>query len=177
MIESILSSDFPKQAITVIISILPVVELRGAIPIATGLLGMPWYEALYLSIIGNLIPVPFILLFLESISKLVSRVGIGKKFIDCLFTRTSKRSGIIQRYKYLGLMLFVAIPLPFTGAWTGSLAAFLLGLKFSRALVAITAGVIIAGLIITALSLIGWAGAVIVGVVLVALAAVGWWKI
>ncbi|MFC1909756.1 COG2426 family protein [Chloroflexota bacterium] len=177
MVESILSSDFPKQAIIVIISMIPVVELRGAIPIATGLLNMHWHEALYLSIIGNLIPVPFILLLLESVSKLVSRVEIGRRFVEWLFARTRKHSGIIEKYQYMGLMLFVAIPLPFTGAWTGALAAFLLGLKFYKAFIAIAGGVIIAGFIITALSLIGWIGAVIIGIALVALASVGWWKI
>jgi len=177
MIEELIASGFPKEAIVVIISVLPIIELRGAMPVAINLFHLPWYQALYLSIIGNMLPVPFLLLFLEALARFVSRIEIGRRLVDWVFQRTRRRTVVIEKYERIGLMLFVAIPLPFTGAWTGSLAAFLLGLKFRRALLSITAGVIISGFILTALSLLGWVGIIIAVIGLIILAVVGWWKI
>ena len=176
MLEQLIGSGFPAEAIVVIISILPVVELRGALPVAINLFHMPWYHALYLAIIGNLIPVPLLLLFFESLARLISKTDMGKRLIDWIFRRTRKHMAIVEKYERIGLMLFVAIPLPGTGAWTGSIAAFLCGLKFSRSLLSITAGVFISGAIVTALCLLGWVGAVIVGLGLSILAIIGLWR-
>jgi len=177
MIEDILASGISRELIVIIISTLPIVELRGAMPVAINVLHMPWYQALFLSFIGNMIPVPILLFFLETLAKLISRVEIGRRFINWIFQRTRKRTAVIEKYERIGLMLFVAIPLPFTGAWTGSIAAFLMGLKLKHSFLSITAGVIIAGLILTALSLLGWIGAAIAVVVLICLAITGWWKL
>ena len=177
MIEDILASGISRELIVIIISALPIVELRGAMPVAINVFHMPWYQALYLSFIGNMIPVPILLLFLELLTKIISRIEIGRRFMNWIFQRTRKRTAVIEKYERIGLMLFVAIPLPFIGAWTGSIAAFFMGLKLKHAFLSITAGVIIAGLIVTALSLLGWIGAAIAAVVLICLAITGWWKL
>ena len=177
MIEWLISSGISQGLIVVIISALPVLELRGALPVAINLFHMEWYQAFYLAVIGNLLPVPFLLLFLESLAKVVSKVTLGKKLVNWVFERTRRRGAVIEKYERIGLMLFVAIPLPVTGAWTGSVAAFLFGLKFRYAFLSILFGVIIAGGIVTSLCLLGWLGAVIAGVGLATLAVLGLWRI
>lgn len=174
MIEEFLSWNISHELLIITISALPVLELRGALPVAINLFHMPWYKALCLAIIGNLLPVPLLLLFLDSLAGAVSRVGIGRRMVNWVFEHTRRRGKAIERYEKLGLMLFVAIPLPVTGAWTGSIAAFLLGLKFRYAFLSILAGVVIAGAIVTSLCLIGWIGAVMAGVGLSVLAILGW---
>ena len=176
MIEELVGSGLSAELVVVIISTLPIAELRAALPVAINLFHLPWYQALCLAIIGNMLPVPFLLLFFESLAKAISRTDIGKKLVDELFKRTKRRTAVVEKYERIGLMLFVAIPLPFTGAWTGSIAAFMCGLKFSRALLSITAGVIISGAIVTVLSLMGWFGAIIAGLGLIIVAILGLWK-
>ena len=168
--NAILQLNIPKELIVIILAATPIIELRGAIPIAIPILGFPWTYAFLLAVIGNMLPVPFILLFIESIAKWLSKIPFMKKFFDWLFERTRNKSGQIQKYKKLGLVLFVAIPLPVTGAWTGSLAAVLLGIGFKQAFFSIFAGVIIAGIIVTCLTLLGWTGAIIAGVALCGIA-------
>ena len=153
--EQLLSLDLAKELIVLLIATLPLFELRGAIPVAINMLHFPWYYALPLAIAGNLIPVPFILLLLKVTSRLLSRVPALQRLLTWFFERTRRRGGVIERYKRIGLVLFVAIPLPVTGAWTGSLAAVLFGLKFRYAFLSILIGVIIAGGIVTGLSLLG----------------------
>jgi uncharacterized membrane protein len=123
--------------------------------VAIGLFDFPWYYALLLAVIGNLLPVPFILFFLNSATRVLSRVPFFDRFLTWLFERTRRRGRIIEKYKRIGLILFVAIPLPVTGAWTGSLAAVLFGLRFRHAMLSIFIGVLIAGAIVTCLSLSG----------------------
>ena len=176
MIEQLIDSGFPPEVIVFLISTLPVTELRGALPLAINLFHIPWYQALSPAIIGNLLPVPLLLLFLASLVKLVSRSNSGKRLVDWIFERTRRRANIVEKYGSIGLVLFVAIPLPGTGAWTGAVAAFLFGLRYRHALVAITSGVIISAAVVTSLSLIGWVGAAIAGAVLFGLAAVQLWK-
>jgi len=161
--EQILSWNISQELIVVIISALPVVELRGALPLAIFSFGMPWYKAFILSVIGNMLPVPILLLFLEKLANVASHFKAGKKVVNWVFERTRRRGKVIEKYERIGLMLFVAIPSPFTGAWTGSIAAFLLGLKFWHAFLAILFGVIIAGAIVTGLCLLAWIGATMVG--------------
>ncbi len=177
MIEWLISSGISQGLIVVVISVLPVLELRGALPVAINLFHMEWYQAFCLAVIGNLLPVPFLLLFLESLAKVVSKVALGKKLVNWVFEHTRRRGAVIEKYERIGLMLFVAIPLPVTGAWTGSVAAFLFGLKFRYAFLSILFGVIIAGGIVTSLCLLGWLGAVIAGVGLATLAVLGLWRI
>ncbi|HEX78819.1 MAG TPA: small multi-drug export protein [Dehalococcoidia bacterium] len=154
----------------ILIAALPIAELRAAIPVAITSLDLSWYYAFMLAIIGNLLPVPFILLFLDAATRVLNRVSLFKKWLDWLFERTRRQGKIIQKYKRIGLVLFVAIPLPVTGAWTGSLAAVLFGIGFKQAFFSIMLGVFIAGVIITCLTLLGWVGAVIAGIVLCGLA-------
>jgi uncharacterized membrane protein len=176
VVEQLIQAGIPRELIVIIISALPVLELRGALPVAINILHIPWYWSFCLVVIGNLLPVPFLLLFLESLARGISRVDSGKRLVDRLFQRTRKRGKIIERYERIGLTLFVAIPLPFTGAWTGSIAAFLFGLKFYRSLLFIFFGIVIAGAIVTILCLLGWLGAVIAGVGLASLVVIGLWK-
>ena len=173
--EQLLSLGFSKELVVLIIAALPIVELRGALPVAINLFNFSWYYAFLLAIIGNLLPVPFILLFLDTASRLLSKVAFFERILKRLFERTRRRGKIIERYERIGLMLFVAIPLPVTGAWTGSLAAVLFGLKFKHAFLSIFIGILIAGVIVTCLSLLGWVGAIIAGIGLVCLATYTMW--
>lgn len=174
--EELLRLGFNQELVVLIISALPILELRGAIPVAINLFNFPWYQALLLAIIGNLLPVPIILLFLNAISKWLSKIGFFRRFFHWLFEHTSRRGKIVERYERIGLILFVAIPLPVTGAWTGSLLAVLFGLKFRHAFLSILIGVCIAGIIVTCLSLLGWTGALIAGIVLSILVISGLWR-
>ena len=133
----------------------PISELRGAIPVAMIQFHYPWYLAFPLAVIGNLLPVPLILLFLNAVTRLLSKVGFFDRLLQWLFERTRRRGTIIRKYEHFGLALFVAVPLPMTGAWTGSLAAVLLGIEFKRAFLSIFAGIVIAGIIVTCLSYFG----------------------
>jgi uncharacterized membrane protein len=148
-----------KAELTVLFTaVVPISELRGAIPL--GILGFglaPW-KVFLLSIIGNILPIIPILLFLGPLSRSLSRVRIFELFFNWLFKRTRARSTLVKKYELIGLMLFVAIPLPFTGAWTGSVAAFLFGLDFKPALAAIFTGIVGAGLVITTLTTLGMWG-------------------
>jgi uncharacterized membrane protein len=175
--EELLGLGFSKELVVLIIAALPLLELRGAIPVAINMFGLPWYYALSLAFIGNLLPVPFLLLSLEGITRGLGRVAILRRMLNWLFERTRRRGEIIERYERIGLALFVAIPLPVTGAWTGSLAATLFGLQFKHAFLAIAAGVFVAGVIVTCLSLLGWVGAVITGVALGSLAISWLWRL
>jgi len=174
--EELLSLGFSKELVVLIISALPIFELRGALPVAINLFHFPWYYALLLAIIGNLLLVPVILLFLDAISRYLSKVSFFDRFLQWLFEHTKRRGEIIERYERIGLALFVAIPLPFTGAWTGSLLAVLFGLKFKHAMLSIFVGILIAGIIVTCLCLLGWVGAVIAGIGLGSLTIFGLWK-
>ncbi|MBN2077046.1 MAG: small multi-drug export protein [Dehalococcoidales bacterium] len=116
----------------------------------------PWYYAYIIAVIGNLLPVPFILLLLNTITRILSRFRLFDRFFKWLFAYTRRRGEMIEKYERVGLVLFVAIPLPITGAWTGSIAAVLLGMSFKRAMLSIFLGVLIAGVIVTCLTHLGW---------------------
>ena len=154
----------------------PIAELRVAIPVAITTFDFSWYYAFLIAVIGNILPIPFILLFIEAITRILSKVAIFKRILIWLFERTRRRGKIIERYKRIGLVLFVAIPLPITGAWTGSLAAVIFGIKFKHAFISIFLGILIAGIIVTCLTLLGWAGAVIAGIALFGLAVYSLWR-
>jgi uncharacterized membrane protein len=154
-------SVFPMEPVDVLkvigTAVIPISELRGAIPIAISIYHFSWYYAYLFGVIGNLLPVPFILLLLDKVIPLLSRVGFLNKLMQRYFDWTKRRSKQIERYGWFGLTLFVAIPLPVTGAWTGSILAVLLGMKFRRAFTAILLGVTIAGIIVTCATVLGWA--------------------
>ena len=134
-----------------LISMLPVVELRGAIPVGAAI-GLPWYLNMIVSIVGNLLPVPFILLFSVKAFEFMKKHNILVKFIEKLENRAKKRSEGLATGEFIGLMLFVAIPFPGTGAWTGALIAALLQFERKRSFIYITLGVLIAAAIMTAAS-------------------------
>jgi uncharacterized membrane protein len=140
----------------VFVAMLPIVELRGALPIALGL-DIEWGIAIVLSIIGNMLPIPFLMLFFGKVEKFLRRWKVFEVFFDRLFSSTRKKGERkIQAWGDIGLILFVAIPLPVTGAWTGTLAAYLLKLEKKKAFLSIFVGVVIAGMIMTAVSLVHW---------------------
>ncbi len=132
-----------------LISMLPIIELRGAIPVAA-VMGLNPFISYTVSIIGNILPVPFILLFITRFCELMKKVKYLNKLPLWLEKKVQKNEGKITKYKNWGLFIFVAIPLPGTGAWTGALVAAFLGYKFKDAFLTILAGVITAGVIMTA---------------------------
>ena len=146
--------DVPKEYIVMLVGALPISELRGAIPLALSF-GMPMSKAFWLSVLGNSIPVMPALFLLEPVSNRLRRFKIWSRFFDWLFERTKKKADTIQKYEALGLAIFVAIPLPMTGAWSGVVAASLFKIRFRYAFIAIIAGVIGAGLIVSALCGLG----------------------
>ena len=131
-------------------SMLPIIELRGAIPLAFGL-GLPWWQAYLIAVLGNLLPVPFILLLINVVIKWManSKVKFFNKFANFLLAKVEKNRERIEKYSFWGLCLFVAIPLPVTGAWTGSLVAAVVGMKPLKAFVSALLGVLLAGAIVT----------------------------
>ncbi len=131
---------------------IPIAELRVAIPVTIAGFDLPIWSAYLWSVVGNIIPAVFLLLFLEPVAEWLSKHSRAfEKFFTWLFRRTRERfTTQSARYGvFIALLLFVAIPLPITGAWTGSAAAFLFGVRFRRALLAIGLGVLIAGVVVT----------------------------
>ena len=149
----------PESLITFVIATLPVSELRGAIPWALTVGGLQWQEAYFYAVLGNFLPVIPLLLLLEPVSLRLRKYSIWDRFFSWLFERTRRRSRVVEKFEVLGLILFVAIPLPVTGAWTGTVAAFLFGIRFRLAVPAVLAGILIAGVVVTLASL-GVLGAV-----------------
>lgn len=140
---------------TFLLSMVPVGELRASIPLAMLSYDMHWYHALPIALAGNLLPVPFILWFLDPLTRLLSKVPLFKRIIDRVFARTRRRGKVVEKYGPIGLAIFVAVPLPGTGAWTGAILAFLLGLDFKKSILSIALGVLGAGIIVTSLVLLG----------------------
>jgi len=170
-LEGFIDWGFSEELAVLLVSALPILELRGAIPVAITVFDIPWQSAFVLAFIGNILSVPFILLLLDKMVILLERIGWIKNLMDRFFRQTRKRGSMIEKYKRFGLIAFVAIPLPITGAWTGSIAAVLFGIPFWTAFFSIIIGVFIAGVIVTVLTLLGWIGAFIAGVVLLSLIA------
>ena len=131
-----------------LISMLPIIELRGAIPIGAAI-GLPWYLNMIVSIVGNMLPVPFILLFSVKAFEFMKKHNIMVKFIEKIENRAKKRSEGLATGEFIGLMLFVAIPFPGTGAWTGALIAALLQFDRKKSFVYIFIGVLIAASLVT----------------------------
>jgi len=174
--EDLVNLGVSQPLVVFIISMLPVAELRGALPVAINVFHIQWYFALPIAFIGNLVPVPLLFLLLERLRRLSSKMGSIGELVERFFSLTRRRAGLIEKYGPIGLALFVAVPLPATGAWTGTVVAFLLGMRFRDALLPISLGVLIAGVIVTVLCILGWVGAVIAGVALSALAVLWLWR-
>lgn len=143
-----------KALITFLISMVPVVELRGAIPygITAGL--NPWL-VFALAVVGNMLPVPFILLFIRRIFAWMKRFPKMAKLAEKFEARATKKSGRVKKSETIGLCLLVAIPLPGTGAWTGALVAALMNMRIKRALPTIFVGVLIAAVAVTLIMTLG----------------------
>ncbi len=133
---------------TMLISMVPVLELRGAIPAGVAA-GLSVKEALVVSIIGNLLPVPIIILFVRKVFDWMRKKSERLDFLVCRFEEKAKKQSVmIDKYEWFGLVLLVAVPLPGTGAWTGALVAAMLNMRLKRALPAVFIGVVIAGIVL-----------------------------
>ena len=147
---------FWKYLIVFLISMVPIIELRGAIPYAVGF-GLPLLPSYIIAVLGNMLPVPLIFFFARKVLEWgKDKKVIGKFFTFCLEKGNKGGQKLLSkagRSVYLALFLFVGIPLPGTGAWTGTLAASLLNLDFKKSVIAIMAGVVLAGIIMGVLSL------------------------
>lgn len=132
-------------------SMLPIIELRGSIIMGAGF-GVSWYVNYLVSIIGNLLPIPFILIFIRDILNWMKTKKKLSKIADFLERKADKHSDRVKRYARFGLFLFVAIPIPGTGAWTGSLIAALMRMRIRESLVSIVLGVLVAGVIMVCAS-------------------------
>ena len=134
-----------------LISMLPIVELRGAIPFGVAL-GVDWRLVYFLSVIGNIIPAPFIILFFRPIIEYLENTKLFGTLASKIKNRANSKIKSVNKYKMLGLFLFVAIPLPGTGAWTGAAAAALMKMRLKHSLLAIVAGVLTAGILMMGIS-------------------------
>ena len=140
-----------KDIVIFIISLMPILELRGGL-LAASVLKIPYIKALIICIVGNIFPIPFVLLFLEMVFGWMEKWKPIKKVVRWLEKKGNSKRGQIDKYGYLGLILFVGIPLPGTGAWTGSLVAILLGLDKKKSFICIIIGVLLAAAIMSVLS-------------------------
>lgn len=147
--QSLSAVGVPSWLVVMLISMIPLLELRGSILVAGILLKMKFLVTYISAVIGNMIPIPFILLFITTIFNWMKKMPFVNKFPDWCEKKALKHSEQIEKYGYFGLYLFVAIPLPGTGAWTGSLLAVLFGLDFKKSLLSILLGVMTAGCIMS----------------------------
>ena len=152
LIEYIQESEYGAWLLTFLISILPIVELRGAIPVGVSM-GLSPSLSMVLSILGNMLPVPFIILFIRRIFEWMQAKSTRlKRAVDSLVKRAEGKWDKVHKYELLGLVILVAIPLPGTGAWTGALIAALMDIRMKDAIPAIFVGVIIAGILVTGIT-------------------------
>ena len=141
-----LGAYISEQAVVFIISLMPLLELRGGL-LAGSLLKVPVAQAIPLSIIGNILPIPFILLFIRQIFKWMKKIKIFRGLVERLEAKAMGKSDRIRKYEFWGLMCFVGSPLPGTGAWTGALIASLLGIDIKKSSLAILCGIAMATVI------------------------------
>ena len=155
LFEFLTGTTSGKCLFTMLVSMIPVIELRGGLPFGVAL-GLPYYLAFPAAVIGNLIPAPFIIVYIRRIFELLQRyLPSLNGLIDKLEKKAHLKGKKVQKYQYIGLWLFVAIPLPGTGAWTGSLAAAFLGMRLKKAMPAVVLGVLTAGCIMLGLTHVG----------------------
>lgn len=147
----LLHNKIPNELTVFIISLLPILELRGGL-IAATLLKMEPIRAFIICYIGNMLPIPFILLFLRKIFNSMRRKKKLGRIVDKLEKKAEKHRKTIEKYRSWGLLLLVAIPLPGTGGWTGALVAVIMDIRIKTALPIIALGVLIAGLVVGSLS-------------------------
>ena len=143
-----LGQYIPAEAVTFIVSLLPFLECRGGI-IVGRLLGLPLGSTIFFSVIGNIVPIPFILLFIKKIFSWMRPTRLFGPLVQKLEAKAMNKSSALDKGEFIGLMTFVGIPLPGTGAWTGSLIASLLGIETKKASVAILIGIAMAATIVS----------------------------
>ena len=147
----VLGGKISKEMIVFVISMVPILELRGGL-LAASLLNIPIVRAIWYCVIGNIIPVPFILLLITPIFNRLKKTRLFRPMVEKLESRALGKSEQIERYEFWGLALFVGVPLPGTGAWTGALIASLLGIRFRKAFPAIILRIFIATIIMSIVS-------------------------
>ena len=150
-IMTFLQDKVPEELIAFVISLCPVLECRGGM-IAARLMEIPFIKAFLICYLGNMLPIPFIILFIRKIFDFLRKFKFFVKIVEKLEAKGEKNKEKIMKYEAWGLLLFVAIPLPGTGGWTGALMAALLDIRFKRALPIIALGVLIAGFIMSGLT-------------------------
>ena len=152
-IESFFLESVGKELCVFFCSMIPIIELRGAIPLGAAL-GLPLWESFVLSVVGNMLPVPIILLFVKKVLFFMSRcrVKLFNKVANWVYAKAEKNRSKIEKYSFWGVAAFVGIPLPMTGAWTGSLVAAFIDMKFWRALLSALVGVLVAAVIMSLIS-------------------------
>ena len=148
---SALSGHVSREMIVFIISMVPILELRGGL-LAASVLNINITRALWICIIGNIIPVPFILLLITPIFNWLKQTKTFRPMVEIMEARALSKREQVEKYEFWGLVLFVGIPLPGTGAWTGSLLAALLGMKFKKAFPAVLLGIALASVIMSIVS-------------------------
>lgn len=147
-LKNLLIETIGYHAGVFVCAMLPFIELRGSIILGASL-GFPWWQNFIISVIGNMLPVPFILLFLRWFLEVMKKTKFLSGIARWLERKAEKNKDKVEKYGFWGLTLLVAIPLPGTGAWTGSLVASLMRINFWKALLANLIGVLIAGVVIT----------------------------
>ena len=152
IVNALTGADLGAYFVTLIVSMIPVIELRGAIPLGVGL-GLSHFDAMWVSMVGNMLPVPFIILFIRPIFKWMTRKSekLGR-VVEKLEARAEGKWDKVHKYQFFGLAIFVGIPLPGTGAWTGALIAAVMDMRMRSALPSILIGVLIAGFLVTGLT-------------------------
>ena len=148
---TVFSEYVPAELFVFIISMMPVLELRGGL-IAAALLDLPLVEALAICVVGNVIPIPFILLLIRPIFAWLKQTKLFRPTVEKLENRAMGKSDQIRKYEFWGLLIFVGIPLPGTGAWTGALIAAMLNISIKRAVPPILLGVCLAATIMTVIT-------------------------
>ncbi|KAL3644551.1 hypothetical protein CASFOL_009731 [Castilleja foliolosa] len=172
--DALRASGWPDDAVVFLLAMLPVIELRGAIPVGYWLQLKP-VKLTVLSILGNMVPVPFIILYLKKFSTfLAGKNEVASRFLEMLFKRAKEKAGPVEEFQWLGLMLFVAVPFPGTGAWTGAIIASILGMPFWVAVSSNFVGVVLAGLLVNLLVNLGLKYAVVVGIILFVISTFMW---
>ena len=152
LLDLLQSSELGKIIITFVVSMLPIVELRGAIPLGVSL-GLDPILCLGVSLVGNMVPIPFIIIFIRRILDwMKTKNSRLVRFAERLEKKAYSKGDLLYKGEIIGLILIVAVPLPGTGAWTGSLIAALLNIRLKAAIPAIAAGVVIAGLLVVGLT-------------------------
>lgn len=155
ILQFLTDTTLGKFIFTMLVSMIPIIELRGGLPFGVAL-GLPYHLAFPAAVLGNIIPAPFIIVYIRRVFLLMRRyLPRLNGLVDKLERKAHLKGQKVQRYQYLGLWLFVAIPLPGTGAWTGSLAAAFLDMRLKKALPAVVLGVLTAGCIMLALTHVG----------------------